>query len=117
MSAMFRFDSSKLRDLIKIDAPQPLDDGGGGYTTIWTEILSVFAQVTTVRVGYSQEMELAQQQQLRQMLRIILRFQPGVDQTMRIRFNDLTFGIISITNLDNRHGWQEIIVCQGQGDR
>ncbi len=110
--AQFIFDSRLLNELITVEAPQNVDDEGGGYCVCWLEAFKAFTYVTPVRTGFSQELEVAQQRQAVQMLRIILRFHPLLDYTMRVIVKESIFAIVGITNLDHRNHWQEIIVCK-----
>lgn len=120
MSNNFIFDSRKLQDPIIIEILQPIDDGAGGYEAQWHVFAQIMACITPIRIGYSQEILLAGQQEIRRMVRIICRYHLGLDYSMRINIpnsnmgRDIILGIISITTLDSRNQWQEIIASEGK---
>ena len=62
-----------LREKILFKRPVRVSNGSGGYTTTYTDILNTFASVTEIS---SDPALIAQQENIRQVIRILIRYRP-----------------------------------------
>lgn len=72
-----------LRERVRIEQLIETDDGYGGVTTSWGELVSVFAKVEPIYVGAS-EQSIGEQRNARAGYRVSVRLRTDIDASMRI---------------------------------
>ncbi len=75
--------SSKLRERVKIEQPIATPDEYGGQAILWTELATVFAEVTPV-LGAVSESLFAEQRQAKAGYRVVMRYRSDVYANMRL---------------------------------
>lgn len=86
------------------------DDCGGGEAT-YSDVVTVWAQVQALRNG--QEKFIGSQVESIKKYRITICYMDNINNRMRIVYGTNIMGILSITNVDERHESLEIIAQEG----
>jgi len=95
-----------LRHRIVFEQPVEVDDGHGGHVVSWATFATVWAAVEPIS---GREYFEAHQMQREVTHRVKIRSLPGLDENMRIIFNDRVFEIESIIDLDERRYFMELL--------
>lgn len=102
--------SSRLRKRIVIQEAIDSTDGGGGFSTVWNEFITIWAEIKPFagRNGGDEQFDFMQVRSESKFI-ITIRYVPGITTSMRILYNSQIFDIVSITNIDERNEILEII--------
>lgn len=94
--------TSRLRSRITIQKEILVSDDGGGGGTVWQNVAEIWAEVKifAVSVNNSFKTEKADEQSK---YVITTRYLPNISKQMRIKFNNTTFQIVSIENIEQRN--------------
>ncbi len=93
---------------IRIQRNVTSPDGKGGRISNWVDAFSCFAQITTL---FGTETNNSNRVQATKMIRVTIRFRDGIDEAMRILYQDRTMNIRFLNDLGERHQWLEM-QCQ-----
>lgn len=78
-------------------------DGAGGFTTSWSDVDTVWAEVMPFSSrSTTQERLVAEQLEVSQRYRITIRYQSGINAGMRIQYGSRVFNILSVVNVQER---------------
>ena len=105
--------ASQLRHRIVIEQPTETADGTGGFTTSWTTLTSVWADIQPLTRSSGREQFAEGQLQERTRWRITIRYREDVTEKMRISYNSRVFNIRAIIDLDGREEQLILIVEEG----
>jgi len=106
--------ASILRSRISIEQPAMTNDGGGGFSTNWTELVRVWANIKPITfIGRNEEKFADGQNQVRKMHKIILRFRNDLNEEMRVNHNGKIYNIRSIIVPNIENDIIEIIAEEG----
>lgn len=103
--------ASRLNRRITLEYPVESADGLGGFTILWTELETLWAEVIPLSAG--REVLEASQLQATQMHRFTLRALNNVTADMRIRYNDRIFAIRALRYPDAGKTTLEILAEEG----
>lgn len=84
-------------------------DAHGGIVEEWRDVLDVWAQVEPIRAI---EMFRANQVDARITHRVTMRYQRGIDTSMRIQFGGRVFLLLSVINPDERRQLLEMLAME-----
>lgn len=98
--------ASSLRKRITIQSRALTSDGGGGYTEVWSNTATVFAQVRPVKAD---ERLFAFKLQSKISHRITIRYRVGITADMRVKMGTRYFSIISVINPDEANQKLELM--------
>ena len=93
---------SDLRHRLTLEELQREADEGGGFTEIWVEMATLWADLRPV--GGSESVE-ADRLAGRVTHEISLRYRPGVQPAMRFRKGARLFHIVTVINVEERNRW------------
>ena len=93
---------SDLRHRLTLEELQREEDEGGGFTEIWVEMATLWADLRPV--GGSESVE-ADRLAGRVTHEISLRYRPGVQPAMRFRKGARLFHIVTVINVEERNRW------------
>ena len=99
-----------LKHPIVIQAEGLANDNMGGQEEDWTTVISAKARIKPLS-GW--ERVRAQQLEAGVTHQIIIRYRPGVKESMRIVFENRIFNIRSALNVDEQKVWLEIMAEEG----
>jgi SPP1 family predicted phage head-tail adaptor len=106
----------KMRRRLVIEAPIDTADGQGGFTTVWTEVATVWGEVKTK--SRSERWFSDQVQQIGDH-EIMIRWLPSLVETMRLRLNEYdverTFQIKGIEWVDDRRYFVSLTCLENVG--
>lgn len=91
------FDAGLLNHELVLEAPAETPDGAGGFTTVWTEVATVWARLEPL--DPAREI-WAGRDAAEQTHRITLRFRDDLKQGMRLRKLMRLFPVLSIQDPD-----------------
>ena len=94
-----------LRRRITLQQPDRTADGGGGAAIAWSDVATLWAQITPIRGSERQSAEHVQAT-LRHRIRI--RYRADVDPSMRFKADTRLFNIRAVMDEADRHEW---LVC------
>ena len=86
---------SQLTEQVRIEYPAVSDDGYGGKTVAWTELATVWAQVTPVYNAITENV-LADQLQSTAGYRVVIRLRTDVTAAMRLVWKTHTLTVHSL---------------------
>lgn len=110
----FKNPASILKSRISIEQYAMNSDGGGGFTTVWTELARVWANVTPITfISRNGEKISDGQNQVRKMHKIIIRMRNDLNEEMRINHNGRIYNIRAIVIPDIEKDIMEIITEEG----
>jgi SPP1 family predicted phage head-tail adaptor len=104
-------DIGSMRHRIAIQAPVDVPDGAGGFARSWQPVTECWASVSPI---LSAEYGVDQRLIDANAMRFVIRWQDGLDATMRVQHGALTFGILSIIDPDQQ---KRHLVLQAQEAR
>jgi len=91
-----------LRHRLTLQEVQRVSDGAGGFSTSWTDVADVWAQLAPA--GGSEGVEAGRLAGKRA-YQIVVRYRSGVEPAMRFRFGTRIFEILAVIDMDERHQW------------
>lgn len=99
--------AEKMRHRITFQQQSPEKDALGGYGDVWTDVVTVWAQITPLsgREYFSQVRENVISH------KIYCRYHSGISPKMRIKFGERIFRILSVMNWEER-GQGLTIMCE-----
>ena len=95
----------RLRHRVTLQQPVDTDDGAGGTTRAWADVVTLWGRVEPLAAG---ERVVADRIEAAADHRVILRWRAGVDHTMRFVHGNRAFAIHGLTDLNERH---RFLVC------
>jgi len=101
-----------LRKQIVIQSEQQTPDGAGGYALAWTNVATVWAEISPVS---GRELSAAGQLEGRVTHKMTTRWRGDLAITtdMRILYNARPFNIRAVINTDESNQWADILVEEG----
>jgi SPP1 family predicted phage head-tail adaptor len=96
----------ELNKRIIIQASTKVPDGGGGVTTVWTDIATVWAAVWPVSAT---EQIQAQATTMVVSHRIRIRWRSVMRSSWRIKFESRYFSIVGITSPNEGREWLDVL--------
>jgi SPP1 family predicted phage head-tail adaptor len=103
-----KYSASDLRHTIEFLQRTTVDDGGGGYTVSYVSLTPKIQVPAMVEPRTSRERFQAGQTASAENVLIVIRYQTGIQQSMRIRYGTRVFEILGMIDLEERHAWMEI---------
>lgn len=100
----------RMRERVKIQQEQRVDDGGGGYTGTWQNVTTVWAEVTPLQ---GKEQLDQQKLQATTLYRVTIRYQSTLHAGNRLLWRNTPLNIRAITNPDQKREFHEIICEEG----
>jgi len=91
-----------LRHRLTLEEVQRASDGAGGFTTSWTGIADLWAEMTPAGGGEGVE---AGRLAGKRAYTIVLRYREGVRPAMRFRLGARVFEILTAIDAGERHRW------------
>ena len=82
---------SELNRRIELQAPTRVADGGGGFTSTYVAVATVWAKITTLR---TEEAILAMQSTGTAVHNILIRYRTDVKSSYRIKYGDKYYNIL-----------------------
>ena len=108
--------SSSLRHRLTLQQEQQADDGQGGYTRSWQDIVDIWAEIDPASnggwMGNAERLADGQIQE-RIMHKIRIRYRSGINAGMRLTFNERIFNIRTVTNVNEASEILEILAEEG----
>lgn len=95
---------SELKQRIEIEYEELLEDGLGGYGSIWKNFVTVWAKAVPYKICYSAINKYDKVQNYTFVIRVI----EGIEPSMRINFRENSYKIIRIKQLDQSNDYLEI---------
>lgn len=107
---MKKFFTGTLRHKVILERRARVADGAGGYETAWETVTTLWASIERVRgsESYSAGKLSAKATHL-----FRLRYYSGIDTDMRLTFQNRTYNIRSIHNIDMRDRVLEVFAEEG----
>ncbi|SHK48897.1 phage head closure protein [Paramaledivibacter caminithermalis] len=102
----------ELRDRVTIQENILTPDGYGGFSEVWQDKYTVWANIKPLRGREYFEMKKVQSEITH---KITIRFRNDINTSNRIKYKGQIFYIKSIIDIDNRHRFLEIM-CIGSGE-
>jgi SPP1 family predicted phage head-tail adaptor len=102
--------AGRLTKRVDIEKPVRTSDGGGGFTESWQLVATVWAGLEPLRGSedYSDLRLIGKTN-----YRITIRHRDGIEPRMRVNFNNRTFNIRAVLNLDEANEILELIAEEG----
>ena len=101
--------AGQLRHRVTIQQLTRVEDEGGGYAEVWTEVATVWAAIKPLRGNERYE---AQQIQSTLTHKVIMRYRAGIKPQMRILYGNRVFEIEAVIDVDERHKWLELLCSE-----
>lgn len=92
--------AGQLRHLITIEQPTETRDSMGGTITVWVPFATLWAAVEPIS---GREYFAADKVNAEESHRIRIRHYPGITSKMRAKWNDRTFNIRAVLNIQERN--------------
>ncbi len=99
-----------LRHRVVIEQPVRTQNDSGGWTTVWTEVATVWASVEPLSGG---EQLRAMQLEEKISHRVTIRHRTGITAKMRLNFGGRLFNIRSALDRKERGRWLDILADEG----
>jgi SPP1 family predicted phage head-tail adaptor len=104
---MKKIEIGELRERVTIQTPgAPVDDGGGGTTTFWTDLAEVWAAVRPVS---NAERYYAQQVEASTTHEIFIRWRGDVKNNMRVLHRGAVYDVTSVADVDGRRRFLKLM--------
>jgi SPP1 family predicted phage head-tail adaptor len=100
--------AGRLDQRVTIKQKVAVQDTFGGETVTWSDVCSVWAQVSPIS---GREYLQGKQLQEEQMVRIRIRHRAGVVPAMRVHLGSRTFDIIDVQNIDTANK-ETVLMCR-----
>lgn len=104
--------AARLNRRLTLQEPTEADDGAGGVTFGWSDVATVWAEITPLRTPNG-EVLFAGKVEQRGTHRITLRYRSGLHPSMRIQYGTRLFNIRRITNVNEANVLLEIDAEEG----
>ncbi len=101
---------SRMRHQITFQSESLTTDSGGGYSLSWSNGSTVWAEILP---SSGSERFFAGQMVAAKTFRITTRYISGITSKMRILYGSRVLNIRSISNLEEKNEWLEIIAEEG----
>ncbi len=101
-----------LRHRVTLQTVGETPDGGGGFTTAWTDVATVWAAIEPLR---GRERLHAQQLENPVTHRVTIRYRAGVTAKMRLKFGPRILNIRAVVNPSERNRTLELLCEEGVG--
>lgn len=105
---MPQYSARDLRHQIELLVKSEISDGGGGKTITWVPMSPAMVLPAAIYPRSAGELGYGDQRISTESLDVIIRYRPGIDQTMRVRYGSRQFEIQGIVNIDERHQWMRL---------
>ncbi|MEM7751417.1 MAG: phage head closure protein [Pseudomonadota bacterium] len=92
----------RLRHRVTVQYPTRNEDDGGGATTAWVPLATVWAQIKA-RTG--REIFQADSPTARGAFRVVIRYRSDVDPTMRLLWGDRVLEVLAVGDEDGTKRW------------
>lgn len=102
--------AGKLRHRISIQRKERTPDGAGGWYDTWVEKWKVYAQIKPSSGG---ENLVAMRLQASITHDIVIRYLPDIKASDKIVFEDRSFNIVSIIDVEERKRWYQLRCEEG----
>lgn len=99
----------QLRHRVTIQQLTRVEDEGGGYAEVWTEVATVWAAIKPLRGNERYE---AQQVQSTLTHKVTIRYREGIKPQMRLTYKGRIFDIESVIDIEERHRWLELLCSE-----
>lgn len=110
---MFKIAHGTLRHRIMIEAESQTSDGGGGMSNPWAAPITVAKVWAAIQPLRGTERLRAQQLEESITHRITLRYRADIRPSHRVNFKGRIFNIRSVTNVEERNRWLELMCEEG----
>lgn len=107
--------AGRLRHRVTIQQPVLSPDGLGGGSKTWSNVATVWADVTTSEgnVGINLETVVSDQTRSLNMYRVKMRYRAGVGTNMRLLHRGRVLEILSVANIDERNKEMTLLCREG----
>lgn len=105
---MPKYTASILRHWIEIYPKTRVSDGGGGFTETWGPASPPVKLPAMVKPRSAGERWYAGQISSREQAVIVIRYRPGLNQSMQVAFEGRRFEVRALIDVDERHEWIEM---------
>ncbi len=102
--------AGRLRHRVTLQSAADTADGGGGFTTTWSDVATVWAAIEPLK---SRERLFAQQLENPVTHRVTIRYRAGVTAKMRLEFGARVFNIRGVINAGERDRTLELLCEEG----
>ena len=102
--------AGRLRHRVTLQSAADTADGGGGFTTVWSDVATVWASIEPLK---GRERLFAQQLESPVSHRVTLRHRSGVTTAMRVKFGSRILNIRSVINAEERDRALELLCEEG----
>lgn len=102
--------AGRLRHRVTLQSAADTADGGGGFTTTWSDVATVWAAIEPLA---ARERLFAQQLENPVTHRVTIRYRAGVTATMRLKFGARVFNIRGVINAGERDRTLELLCEEG----
>ncbi len=102
--------AGRLRHRVTLQNAADTADGGGGFTTTWSDVATVWAAIEPLK---SRERLFAQQLETPVTHRVTIRYRAGVTAKMRLKFGARVFNIRGVINAGERDRTLELLCEEG----
>lgn len=96
-----------LRHRVTLASPTLADDGGGGGTLTYTDVVSVWARVQS---RSSDDAVIGHARRAVTRLDVRIRWRSDVNSTWRVRYDDTLLPIVGLADPDGRRRWLDLII-------
>ena len=105
-----QFNIANLRYKVQLQAPTRTSDGGGGYTESFSTIANLFADIRPQNA-----LERYRQGQVQETVshRIYIRYRKDIQTNYKILYDNRTFQIKGIKNINERDRFLELFCQEG----
>ena len=103
---------ARMRQRVTLQQLVETADGAGGAARSWSDVATVWAQVTPL-VGGRSERLFAGQLQGEVTHRIVMRYRSGVNVRMRVLYGTRSMNIRSVVNVNEAGVFLEILAEEG----
>jgi SPP1 family predicted phage head-tail adaptor len=94
--------AGKLDKRITLQSQTETADGGGGFTVVWTDEITVWASISSPGARDIERLQ-AMKQQSEISHKVIIRYREGVSTAWRVKFGTRYFNIAAITNPEEKN--------------
>ena len=91
-----KFSPGEFKQQINIQSQSEVQDNTGAMTTVWTTLFTMWSKITPV---HGAEALISQRIEAVDVYQIMIRYNPGVTEKMRILYAGRTFQIKSVINV------------------
>jgi SPP1 family predicted phage head-tail adaptor len=102
--------SGILRKRVTFQAETPTSDGAGGYALVWTDVITVWADI---KPSSGNKYLIDGHLEGHITHRVTMRHVPGITTDIRMSCNNRLFNIRAVLNPDESNRWLELLVEEG----